>query len=285
MRTLKLLLVVAYAMAVLSGTPAGAGILGRSEGGSAGGTADGGYVDAWRNAVHVEGAAGGQGGVVPCFASVFSGDAARQSLASIGLDPGLAVGDEPWAFWLCDRGTGGGNDTYEAAWRIADGPLLQVLIDKARDYLVVPAPVPALSPPADVPHLVGMAEWLAVDPGSLAPIDVSVSVPGVTVTLTATPVASIWDPGDGTAPFGCDLASPAWSPGAAAPSCTHTYQWSSTRLDPAGTYTASVSTLWELAWACEPGCGDGTLPPVTRATTYDLLVRQGQAVITGPPGA
>jgi hypothetical protein len=214
---------------------------------------------------------------------VFSGDSARQSLVSIGMDPALVVGDEPWAFWICNYGTGGGNDFFETAWRIADGPLVQVLVDQARDYLVVPAPLPRLSPPADVPHLVGMPEWLAVDPASLAPVEVTASVPGVTVTLTASPVATVWDPGDGTAPFGCAGAGDAWSPGAASPSCTHTYQWSSTRSDPGGTYAASVSTLWDLEWACAPACGSGTLPQVTRASGYDLLVRQGQALITGPP--
>ncbi|MPY95674.1 MAG: hypothetical protein GEV08_22245 [Acidimicrobiia bacterium] len=199
------------------------------------------------------------------------------------MDPNLVQGDEPWAFWLCNRGAGIGNDDYEAAWRIADGPLLQVLIDKARDYLVVPAPVPHLSPPADVPHLVGMPEWLAVDPASLAPLDVTVAVPGVTVTLTATPVATIWDPGDGTDPFACAGPGDVWSPGATSPTCTHTYQWSSTRSGPGATYPASVATLWDLTWGCTPACGTGALPQLTRATGYDLLVRQGQAIITGPP--
>ena len=114
-------------------------------------------------------------------------------------------------------------------------------------------------------------------------MDVTVAVPGVTVTLVATPVATIWDPGDGTAPFGCDGAGEAWSAGATTPTCTHTYQRSSTRSGPTGTYAASVSTLWDLTWSCVPGCGTGALPQLTRAAPFDLLVRQGEALIAAPP--
>lgn len=281
MRTLKTFAAVVIASAILTMPAiAGADLVDQTHNsGSASGTSDGGAVEASHHyTLESSGPTGGQSGFAACVTNVYGGAIAQVTASSWNaqLPPApsgvTATADDQYAFVVCSP-TGANRSSLTAVYRVGDPPPVQQLVEQARDQLVVPLPVPVLAPSADVPHLVGMTDHLGLDPASTQPLTASAAVPGVTVTLTATPATSIWDPGDGTTPFTCATDA----------TCSYMYQRSSTRTDPAGTYTATVTTTWDLDWTCTPGCGTGTLPTVGRTTTYDLLVRQGQAIITGPP--
>ena len=145
---------------------------------------------------------------------------------------------------------------------------------------MVPLPVPALKPPPNVDHLVGIAEYLAVDPAGFVPMSVTAAIPGVSVTVTATPIETRWDLGNGDTRV-CAGAGTPWSPNVSAHACTYTYQRASTSpAAPNATFTVTASTLWQRSWVCAPACGSGTLPLLARPLTFPLTVRQAQAIIT-----
>ena len=87
-----------------------------------------------------------------------------------------------------------------------------VLLEEAKRRLHVPLPTPELSPSVDVPHLVGVPEWLAIDPAGFEAHDATAAVPGLSVTLSATPLNTVWDLGNGDT-VTCDGAGTPWQPG------------------------------------------------------------------------
>ena len=130
-----------------------------------------------------------------------------------------------------------------------------VLLEEAKRRLHVPLPTPELSPSVDVAHLVGMPEWLAIDPAGFEPHDATAAVPGLSVTLSATPLRTVWDLGNGDT-VTCDGAGTPWQPGSdssTVPSCGYVYQVSSTASQPDGVYHAAVTTVWSRQWGCVPG--------------------------------
>jgi hypothetical protein len=120
--------------------------------------------------------------------------------------------------------------------------------------------------------------WL--DRADWQPQQSTVSVPGVSVTVTAEPEQLIWHPGDGSVvvcvgpgtPF--DPAQPAQ-----VPSCSHTYVRSSaSQLE--GSYRASVTIVWRASWVAVGAVGGGDLGTVQRTTFLDVRVGEVQAVNT-----
>lgn len=73
------------------------------------------------------------------------------------------------------------------------GPSAADLAATARDRLSLPAVGLGLSPVGV--QLVGLPTWLWIDPSGWGPVSKSVSVPGVSVTATATPVSVVWSTG------------------------------------------------------------------------------------------
>jgi hypothetical protein len=125
-----------------------------------------------------------------------------------------------------------------------------------------------------------MPEYLAVDPSTWRPWSASASVPGLSVTLTATPLETRWDLGNGDT-LTCEGPGTPWRAGLdPSRACTYTYQWSSTATQPGGVYQVTATTIWQRDWTCTPACGSGSLPLLGRATSFPLTVQQAQAVIT-----
>jgi hypothetical protein len=233
-----------------------------------------------------EGGGDGSGGpsVVPveiCVSTTVDAAIARQLTGRTDIADGSM-----WVVTSCDVGPGsiGANEIRDVV-AVGEPPSPYVLLEEAKRRLVVPLPEPRLSPTADVDHLVGIPEWLAVDPGGFAPVDATAAVPGLAVTLAATPSHTVWDLGNGDT-VTCQGAGVPWSPGTpvdAAPPCGYVYQSSSTGSQPDGVYHVNVTTVWARVWTCTPACAGGVLPDLGRTTGFDLTVRQGQAIITRVP--
>ncbi len=219
----------------------------------------------------------GRGGTLPCFGTEVNAELAGQFLK---LDPTTVKPEDRWVVVTCYV------DALFASWieavyRVGDPAIVALLRQRAEDYLVVPLPVPALKPPPNVDHLVGIPEYLAIDAAGFAPISATAAIPGVSVTVTATPVETRWTLGNGDTKT-CSGAGIPWSTNVSAHACTYTYQRSSTTpAAPDGTFTVTASTVWQRTWVCTPACGSGALPLLARPTSFPLTVRQAQAVITG----
>ena len=161
-----------------------------------------------------------------------------------------------------------------------------VLAQQAYTELAPPKPVAKRSPPegnsdpqyGGLPYTwVGI--WTYVWSGEWQPLSRTVGLRGVSATVTATPTALVFDPGDGSAPVTCEGPGRPWTEadGSAAPSagaCGHMYR----AVTPNGPLTATTSIQWSVAWTSNVGAG-GTFPALTTQTSSSFLVEQIQVVI------
>jgi hypothetical protein len=167
-------------------------------------------------------------------------------------------------------------------WVPARRPALApgVLAARARRFLPLPAPRIQTSPPPGRDQLVGLRTWLWVDPATFEVRSATASVPGVSATVTAVPVAVTWTMGDGTRVV-CHGPGTPYDPGrpeaAQQPSCAHTYRRSSAG-QPAGRFTVIAATTWQLTWTARGQPGGGTLPPLARTSQVTLRVAEVQAL-------
>ncbi len=111
------------------------------------------------------------------------------------------------------------------------------------------APTVQTSPPIGSPQLVGFPTWLWIDPAAWGTFDATATVPGLTVTVTATPKQVEWDMGDGNH-VTCDGPGTPWVEGTSAAAdtdCEYTYQFTSAD-QPGGTYTVTATVTWAVTW-------------------------------------
>ena len=73
-----------------------------------------------------------------------------------------------------------------------------VLAALARQTLGLPSPVIRSSPAQDALQLTNLPTWLWINPAEWVPESKTATVPGESVTATATPVSVTWHPGDGS---------------------------------------------------------------------------------------
>ena len=161
-----------------------------------------------------------------------------------------------------------------------------VLAQQAYGELTLPKPAAKRSPdegnsdpqygglPYTWIHLwtyVWVAEW--------QPMARTVDLRGVSATVTATPTALVFDPGDGASPVTCDGPGRPWTPadGSDPPSrggCGYMYR----AVTPNGPLTATTSIRWSVTWTSNVGAG-GTFPVLTTQSASSFLVEQIQVVI------
>lgn len=155
----------------------------------------------------------------------------------------------------------------------------RVLAASARDRLALPAVAVRLSPVGQ--QLVGLPTWLWIDAVGWRPVSRSASVPGATVTATATPVSVRWATGDG-ATVVCSgpgtAYSPTVAPEAASPDCGHLYR----SVSPAGGLAVSATVTWSVSWS---GVGKaGVFPGLASTGTVRADVVDAPAVNVTPGG-
>src|SRR5262249_27727074 len=131
------------------------------------------------------------------------------------------------------------------------------------------------------PQMVGIPMWAWLERGVWSPVSASASVPGESVTATATPVSVAWDFGDGSSatclgpgtPF-----TPGDNPSAPSPDCGHTYRTASGNA-PGGALQLSATVTWRVSWA---GAGQaGVLNGLATTSSVAVTVQQSQAIVTG----
>lgn len=125
--------------------------------------------------------------------------------------------------------------------------------------------------------IVGLHTWFWVP--DWQPVQRTVELAGVSVTLTATPTALTFDPGNGDAPTSCAGPGRPWTPadGNAAPTnagCAYVYR----RVSADGPVKATTSVQWSVSWTSNTGAG-GSFPTGVSEVTQSFLVEQIQVVV------
>jgi hypothetical protein len=135
---------------------------------------------------------------------------------------------------------------------------------------------------------VGIPTWVWVAPGDWQPQDAHAAVGTRAVTLTATPVWTSWDMGDGSTVTCSGPGSPFDPNDPENPPCGHTYLVSSAGQPQTGAsvndryFTVQGSATYRLHWVCAGDCDqdDGDLPDMSWPTTpLPLRVLEVQTVV------
>lgn len=154
---------------------------------------------------------------------------------------------------MFSQGTFTGTPVFVPARTPAD------LRDEAFGHLALPTPTAAMSPAGDQP--VQFPTWLWVEDDWVARSS-TVSVPGVTVVVTATPERTVFDTGDGSMVV-CGGPGRPYDPSAPDEAqqtdCSHT--WTRT-----GEYRVTARIDWHVTWTVDGAPGGGDLGVVSRAT-------------------
>jgi len=154
------------------------------------------------------------------------------------------------------------------------------LAQRALNQLQLPDPQVDLSPNPDIVayQLVNLPTWWAVE--NWAPQTQRTQVGPVFAEVTATPVSTRFDGGDGSAPVTCNRRGVKWRSGLPEElpqACRFTYQRANEQV------TATISMTWRVTWVGSGGTG-GTLPPLTTSSDQPLTVYERQAVVTSGRG-
>ncbi len=161
-----------------------------------------------------------------------------------------------------------------------------VLARQAYGELSLPEPVAHRSPPEDnsdpqyggLPYTwVGLSTFYWVE--DWQPLARTVTLRGVSATVTATPTGLTFDPGDGNPAVSCDGPGRPWveADGNKPPSdgaCGYTYR----AVTPDGPLTATTSVQWSVNWTSSTGAS-GTFPAAATSSSSSFLVEQIQVVI------
>jgi hypothetical protein len=202
----------------------------------------------------------------------------RSTIAALGGQPSGSGG---WYQRTCYGPTGTGAESFgEPVW-VPGGAAAEpeVVARQAVSKLRLPSVSIVVSPVGD--QLVGLPTWLALAAGSWEPQSATATVPGVSVTATATPTEAVWEMGDGGRVV-CDGPGTAWRPGmdagAASPDCGYTYRRSSAGA-PDQMFSLSVTVSWSVSWR---GAGQqGTVPNLNTGGTVRIAVAESQALVSG----
>jgi hypothetical protein len=167
----------------------------------------------------------------------------------------------------------------------ADGSELSTLELAEQAYAKLSPPTLAVgtAPPSSQDGLVGLPEWFWIDTADYLTVSRTVSLDGLSATVTARPGPLFIDPGDGQDSFTCPGPGTQYNPAESAASqhsdCTFVYPQPSVG-QPGNEFTVSASVTWTATWTGTGGTG-GMLAPITRTTTIELPVAQAETVFSG----
>jgi hypothetical protein len=149
----------------------------------------------------------------------------------------------------------------------------------ARQTLGLPSPVIRSSPAQNALQLTNLPTWLWINPAEWVPESKTATVPGESVTATATPASVTWHPGDGSTVTCQGAGTPytgADNPASASPDCGHTYTSSSSSAgQPGGAFQATATITWDVTWQGADGAG-GALPPLFTTAVAAFRVAESQ---------
>lgn len=191
--------------------------------------------------------------------------------------PIVVDGTGQWFDYDCVDGDGGhtGGMVYSKPKSAED------LRNEARARLVMPSLRPTLNPPGQ--QTVNFRSLLWVDQSAWRPASATASVPGLSVTVAATPTGVTWTMGDGGTvecvgpgvPY-----DPAKSEADQDTSCSYVYRHSSAG-QPGDVFALKVTVHWAISWSVTGAPGGGPLAGVSRTgESVDVRVGEIQAVNT-----
>ena len=142
----------------------------------------------------------------------------------------------------------------------------------ARSRLALPKPVIRLSPAPPAVQIVYLPTWVWLDDASWGSRSATASVPGLSITATASATRLVLTTGDGTT-VTCTGRGTAWASGmdanAPSPTCGHTY------IRP-GTPVLAATVTWQVTWA--GGGQSGTVPDLVTTAAQTVTVTEAQAL-------
>jgi hypothetical protein len=191
-----------------------------------------------------------------------------------------------WVIARCAvAGLPGGGVTVTLRWQADGKPALPdpaVLAAQAESKLTLVKPLVDSSPAPGKAQVVQLPTWAWMPKAQWAPVSATASVPGESVTATASPDRLSFSWGDGTSSTcqgpGTPYVAGSSDPSAASPTCGHTYRiTSASATDQQFPVTATLS--WKITWA--GGGQSGTFPDLATATTVHWTVEQVESVLVG----
>lgn len=155
----------------------------------------------------------------------------------------------------------------------APAPVAELVARHAVSHLVLPRLSASVNPSGL--QLVNLPTWLSVPATSWGSRSATASVPGVSVTATATATKVVFKMGDGHT-VTCHSRGTDWHTGldplASSPDCGYTYR------TPGENLTIRASVSWSISWS---GAGSsGTLPDLVTTTSIPVRVGESQTVVT-----
>lgn len=234
----------------------------------------------------------GPAGEVPCFDDEFGWFNQADGCYYRQADPQPPADDPVWdghhpdgavylATCLGTPGTGGGfvwwPDPPPGYGGSSATPAQ--LANEAVRRMRLAGPVIGIVPEPGKTGLVGLPVWMwtEVTPRTWGPLSVTASVPGLSVTATATAQRITWSMGDGRTVV-CEGPGTPYEDrfgGRSSPDCGHTYTRTSAR-EPDAAYTVTATTTWRVDWA---GGGQRGELTVDRASTARLRIGELQVLV------
>lgn len=256
-----------------SSTPAACSVSAQDPGNQGSGAAPGG------NAAHAGSTSGGPPPLVTCTDTPFT--ITPQNAAV--MHAAQPAGPGHWVVRRC-IGTAPAQMLFHVLTWIPDGaaavPDPRVLAAQAVSKLILPTPAIESSPGGGAPQTVELPTWAWLPAAQWAPLSATASVPGESVTATATPLAVTWTWGDGSTTVCHDSGTPyvkgVSDPAAASPDCGHTYRQVSASQN-GQQFPVTATLAWSVAW--NGGGQSGTFPNLTTTATAHWTVRQIQSLI------
>ncbi len=190
-------------------------------------------------------------------------------------------GEAPGIVWVPDS-TAGGAAAPPRGSLLAPIVTPGMLAQDIYKTLVLPAPQVGVNPDAataDGYTLVNLPTWWWVENAG-QPLTQRTSLGPVWAEVTARPVGSSFDGGEGESAQWCDGPGVEWREGLSEEepaACRYTYRRAAERYD------ATVTLHWQVSWVGSGGAG-GSFPEMTTSTTVPMRVYERQAVVVSGRG-
>jgi hypothetical protein len=233
------------------------------------------------------------GEIVPCHDSMFGWFNAADGCYYHVLQPQPAPADSTWEGHYPNGavyqqtcpgiiGTGGGWVWLATPPPGYGGPAMTPaqLAQQAVRELNLRGPDIGMAPPPGGTGTVGVPVWLwtAVAPTTWGPVSATATVPGLSVTATASADHIAWDMGDGHAVTCPNPGTPYQQSLGAKPSPTCGYQYSTSSAgQPQAKYAVTATTTWNVTWA---GGGQTGQLTVTRSSTTHVGIGELQVLVS-----
>lgn len=173
----------------------------------------------------------------------------------------------------------GGVRTAKVMWVVPTAPT--DVRNEAMAHLDLPQPIIEMSPKATWDQVVNVRTLLWTDPGIWRTRVSTVSVPGVSVTVRAEPVALDWDMGTADGKVHCTGPGVPWNQALSEEqqdtSCSFLYRHSSAG-QPGLRYPVTATLSWHVTWSVSGAPGGGDLGIVSRTASTSLRVIEIQTV-------